>query len=512
MPTSSGVSFKSSYQQRHSSPQEKLLYKRPSEYSSSTYSSVYSPSSYENTASYSTSHIPTSSRITDGLSSDFSRKADIKGTGHRSTTSEQLFTLPPSSTSITGSYPKSHVSSNSTRQHKSSGSFLSSLGRSSSVESRQSHSRNQLSDPAMYNYNDSCTSHDSQTAMKSTSAKNFDGGNVGLTNLGNTCFMNSVLQCLLNTRSLTDYVLSEDRSRDINTTTSSMKGALMEEYAKLVRKVWEDGTSSSIAPRELKSKITRFSPRFSGYNQQDAQEFLRYFLEGLHADVNRVRTKPKYIGCDEEAEAKMQDSEKAKEYWRRYINFDDSAIVDLFVGQLKSELKCMTCGYKSVTFDPFWDLSLPIPKSRYEVDIQACMESFMKEEMLDGDEMPTCAKCKTRKRCAKTFKIQKFPKILVLHLKRFSGERYRQKLSTKVNFEVQGFNLKQFGVDSTRSVEYNLYGISNHVGSVYSGHYTAYCKHPHRSRWYSFNDSRVSSISSQSLISEEAYVLFYEQV
>lgn len=55
-----------------------------------------------------------------------------------------------------------------------------------------------------------------------------DSGNVGLTNLGNTCFMNSVLQCLINTRSLKEYVMSSQMSEDVNRTTSSMKGTLME--------------------------------------------------------------------------------------------------------------------------------------------------------------------------------------------------------------------------------------------------------------------------------------------
>ena len=59
--------------------------------------------------------------------------------------------------------------------------------------------------------------------------------------------------------------------------------------------------------------------------------------------------------------------------------------------------------------------------------------------------------------------------------------------------------------------QYDLYAISNHSGSMYSGHYTAYCRHPYDHKWYDFNDSRVSCISSKSLVSTDAYVLFYEQ-
>ena len=80
------------------------------------------------------------------------------------------------------------------------------------------------------------------------------------------------------------------------------------------------------------------------------------------------------------------------ESWKRYIRRDDSKIVDLFVGQLKSTLQCTVCGHCSVTFDPFWDLSLPIPASgksiMSNIKLQQCLELFVKEEILDGDEKP----------------------------------------------------------------------------------------------------------------------------
>lgn len=83
------------------------------------------------------------------------------------------------------------------------------------------------------------------------------------------------------------------------------------------------------------------------------------------------------------------DAEKAAESWKRYLRRDDSKIVDLFVGQLKSTLQCTVCGHCSVTFDPFWDLSLPIPSSaKGNVKLHHCLDLFVKEEILDGDEKP----------------------------------------------------------------------------------------------------------------------------
>ena len=77
------------------------------------------------------------------------------------------------------------------------------------------------------------------------------------------------------------------------------------------------------------------------------------------------------------------------EAWKRYIRRDDSHLVDLIVGQLKSTLRCSDCNHESVTFEPFWDLSLGIPtKGAGEVSLLECMDAFTKEEVLDGDEMP----------------------------------------------------------------------------------------------------------------------------
>lgn len=84
----------------------------------------------------------------------------------------------------------------------------------------------------------------------------------------------------------------------------------------------------------------------------------------------------------------FSDHEKAQESWQRYLRMDNSKIVDHFVGQLKSTLKCTHCGHCSVTFDPFWDLSLPIPQRTGQLRLSQCLDSFTREETLDGDEKP----------------------------------------------------------------------------------------------------------------------------
>ncbi|EGI58993.1 Ubiquitin carboxyl-terminal hydrolase 2 [Acromyrmex echinatior] len=332
----------------------------------------------------------------------------------------------------------------------------------------------------------------------------------GLRNIGNTCFMNSVIQCLSNTRPLLEYLLNEQYLTDINTTTSSMKGALIKAFSQVTHELWEVGGDHVVNTTALKSQIQRFAPRFMGYSQQDAQEFLRYLLEGLHEDVNRVTTKLPPIHGD--IPDSYTDMQKAVESWKRYLRSEDSTIVDVFVGQLRSSLRCTSCDHVSVTLDPFWDLSLPIPARSGTVKLSQCLEHFTREEVLDGDEKPTCSKCQMRRKCTKSFSIQKFPKILVIHLKRFSPmERFRGKLNVMVDFPLTGLDLSAFAAPRVPGCTYNLYGVANHSGTTYSGHYTAYCKHPYSGEWHEYNDSRVSVVSSRSVVSSEAYVLFYEQ-
>ncbi|XP_046719242.1 ubiquitin carboxyl-terminal hydrolase 2a isoform X3 [Silurus meridionalis] len=334
-------------------------------------------------------------------------------------------------------------------------------------------------------------------------------GLVGLKNLGNTCFMNSILQCLSNTHSLRDYCLHNSHRRDLNNNNRT-NTALMEEFAKLIQTMWTSSTSDAVSPSEFKTQIQRYAPRFVGYNQQDAQEFLRFLLDGLHNEVNRVTVRPRATTEDFDH---LPDDEKGKKMWSKYLEREDSKIVDLFVGQLKSSLTCTECGYCSTVFDPFWDLSLPIGKKGYgEVSLMDCMRLFTKEDVLDGDEKPTCYRCKARRKCTKKFTVQKFPKILVLHLKRFSEARVRSsKLSTFVNFPMKDLDLREFASDRSSSAVYNLYAVSNHSGTTMGGHYTAYCCNPDSGEWYTFNDSRVTPMSSSQVRSSDAYLLFYER-
>ncbi|ESQ33499.1 hypothetical protein EUTSA_v10006750mg [Eutrema salsugineum] len=182
----------------------------------------------------------------------------------------------------------------------------------------------------------------------------------GLQNLGNTCFMNSTLQCLAHTPPVVEYFL-KDYSEDINADNPlGMRGELAIAFGELLRKLWSSG-QNSVAPRSFKTKLARFAPQFSGYNQHDSQEMLAFLLDGLHEDLNKVKRKPYIEAKDSDG---RPDDEVAEEKWKYHKARNDSVIVDVCQGQYKSTLVCPDCGKISITFDPFMYLTLPLPSSR----------------------------------------------------------------------------------------------------------------------------------------------------
>eukprot|EP00698_Gefionella_okellyi_P008123 TRINITY_DN19_c0_g1_i1.p1 TRINITY_DN19_c0_g1~~TRINITY_DN19_c0_g1_i1.p1 ORF type:complete len:983 (+),score=196.58 TRINITY_DN19_c0_g1_i1:277-3225(+) len=184
-------------------------------------------------------------------------------------------------------------------------------------------------------------------------------GAVGLDNLGNTCFMNSALQCLAHVAPLTDYFLRGLHEHDVNMQNPlGTGGEVMQQYAKLMKQLFQAGPRC-VAPRGLKATLGHHAPQFSGYSQQDSQELLAYLIDHIHEDVNLVKDKP-YVEDVEGGDGK-DDAEVAAEAWSRYRQRNRSIIVDLLQGQYKNTVVCPDCKHVSVKFDPFMYLTLPIP-------------------------------------------------------------------------------------------------------------------------------------------------------
>ncbi|XP_051911274.1 ubiquitin carboxyl-terminal hydrolase 15-like isoform X2 [Hippocampus zosterae] len=186
-------------------------------------------------------------------------------------------------------------------------------------------------------------------------------GLCGLSNLGNTCFMNSAVQCLSNIPPLTDYFVKDKYTSELNEDNPlGMKGEIARAYAELIKQLWSC-KYRYVTPRPFKTEVGRFAPQFSGYQQQDSHELLAFLLDGLHEDLNRIRKKP-YIQL-KDANGRP-DKVVAEEAWENHIKRNDSIIVDIFHGLFKSTLVCPVCSKVSVTFDPFCYLTLPLPMKK----------------------------------------------------------------------------------------------------------------------------------------------------
>ncbi|OHT16694.1 hypothetical protein TRFO_41622 [Tritrichomonas foetus] len=186
-------------------------------------------------------------------------------------------------------------------------------------------------------------------------------GMCGLQNIGNTCFFNSGVQCLVHTRLLVKYLLSGQWRNELNPTNPiGMHGKLAQAFVDVTERIWS-GSLNSFSPQELKDVIGEFAPQFSGYGQQDSHELITFMLDGIHEDLNRVVEKPVVDGINGDG---TNDEEIAIESWSRYKKRNDSIIVDLFHAQLKSTLVCPQCHEVTIVFDPYMSLQLPIARPR----------------------------------------------------------------------------------------------------------------------------------------------------
>ncbi|XP_062266019.1 ubiquitin carboxyl-terminal hydrolase 8 isoform X1 [Platichthys flesus] len=329
----------------------------------------------------------------------------------------------------------------------------------------------------------------------------------GLRNLGNTCYMNSILQCLCNTPAMAEYFNNNYYMEDINRyNILGHKGEVAEEFGVIMKALWS-GLYKCISPRDFKITIGKINDQFAGYDQQDSQELLLFLMDGLHEDLNKADNRKRY---KEEENDHLDDQAAADMAWGKHKLLNESIIVALFQGQFKSTVQCLTCHRKSRTFETFMYLSLPLA-STSKCSLQDCLRLFSKEEKLTDNNKVFCRHCKAHRDSTKKLEIWKVPPILLVHLKRFSYEgRWKQKLQTTVDFSLDSLDLSQYVIGPKQTLKrYGLYGVSNHYGGLDGGHYTGYCKNATKQRWYKFDDHEVAEISTSSVKSSAAYILFY---
>ena len=243
--------------------------------------------------------------------------------------------------------------------------------------------------------------------------------NTGLRNLGNTCFLNAIIQCLADTTEFSIYFMQERHMDDINRNSRHGSGGeLAEELGALIRQI-RGNQYKSVSPKDFKNAIETHMPLFVGCDQQDSHEFLCMLLEKLHADLNRVP--PSSINMSNNAA--ISDDLPAhiaiKKFWANHTRNNISIVSELFEGLLMSTLKCTFCDTQSNSFEVFTNLSLPIPsKLGHRCSLVDCLRLFSDPESLKGEAAWECPTCKTKREAIKKITLCKLPKVLVIHLKR----------------------------------------------------------------------------------------------
>ncbi|OAF70800.1 hypothetical protein A3Q56_01447 [Intoshia linei] len=328
----------------------------------------------------------------------------------------------------------------------------------------------------------------------------------GLKNMGNTCFMNCILQCMAHISPI--LIICFNRQK------SNITGLLFNAFSSLIDNMWSQDDNKPITPYQLKIEIDRITDTFDGFDQEDCSEFLIYLLQGLHDDIQKSLkfTKPDEL-FNKLKKPQNCRRKSAMKCWKNYLDSTNhSYLIDIFVGQYKSQLKCLTCSTISNTYDPFWMISLPIKRRLTNLSLLDCFELFTQTEKLDGPDKAYCSNCKCIKKSTKNLLIEKFPKVLNIQLKRFTTNG--KKIHSHISIPFTNLNLTPFyAKEDSINIYYDLIGMCVHTGNLSGGHYYSYCRHPiDKNVWSVFNDSIVSNVNFSCIKSSmnNAYILFYE--
>lgn len=301
----------------------------------------------------------------------------------------------------------------------------------------------------------------------------------GLQNLGNTCFLNSVLQCLTYTEPLAAYLESGKHQNSCRMAGFCALCAIQKHVSRALQ-----ATGKILAPKDLVSNLRCISRNFRNARQEDAHEYMVNLLESMHKCCL-----PSGV-----------PSESPSAY-------DKSLVHKIFGGRLCSQVQCMQCNFCSDKFDPFLDLSLEILKAD---SLQRALQHFTARELLDGGQRQyQCQQCKQKVKATKRLTIDKAPHVLTIHLKRFGSHVPGQKIDKKIHYgptlDLKHFVSDTYGGES----KYTLYGVLVHAGwSTHSGHYYCFVR-TSSGNWYSLDDNQVVQVSERKVLEQKAYMLFY---
>jgi ubiquitin C-terminal hydrolase len=326
-----------------------------------------------------------------------------------------------------------------------------------------------------------------------------ESGLCGIANIGNTCWLNSIIQCLSHTTVLREFFLLNKYKDDVNQNIENQY-ILIETFNNLLRALWTN--NGVLDPTPFAKLLTNINSEYILGEQQDSQEFLLLLIDELHNGVS-YEISLHINGTAITQRDKIEiDSLRV---WRDVFKKSYSTIVEEFYGQFIGITNCSLCENTSFKYDVFNHISLPITDNCET--IYNCFDVFTGQEVLDDDNRVRCDNCNELSNARKNISIWKTSNILLISLKRF--DMYGNKIDKHIDFPVVNLNLQKYinGYSKYQS-RYDLYAVCNHYGALNYGHYTAYCmKNP--DNWYVFDDDKINKIATKDVITNNAYILFY---
>ncbi|KAK4806403.1 hypothetical protein QYF61_016253 [Mycteria americana] len=298
----------------------------------------------------------------------------------------------------------------------------------------------------------------------------------GLYNLGNTCFLNSVLQCLTYTPPLANYLLSREHSQSCRQQGFCMMCIMEAHVNKVLR-----ASVRVIQPSAVITVLTRIGEHFRLGMQEDAHEFLRYTVDAMQRAC---------LSGSSDLDISSQAT---------------TIVHQIFGGFLRSRVTCLSCKAVSDSYEAFLDVPLHIKAAS---SVTAALQDFVKPERLDGENCFKCSKCDKMVAASKRFTVHRAPKVLTVCLKRFedfTGRKIGKLVEYPEYLDLRPYMSQTAG----EPLLYTLYAVLVHSGgSCHAGHYFCYTK-ASNGLWYEMNDASVDGRGIDTVLRQQAYLLFY---